>query len=90
MRHEQARRVAERSVGISSKMRWIDEETLAVDAWIETEYALFDLLLRLGPDAVLKSPSHLVQRMKTQIEEMLKRYEEEEDVHDPSERYPEI
>ena len=48
------------------------------------------MLLRLGPDAVLKSPSHLVQRMKTQIEEMLKRYEEEEDVHDPSERYPEI
>ena len=29
VRHEQARRVAERSVGISSKMRWIDAETLA-------------------------------------------------------------
>ena len=45
VRHEQARQVAESRwrEAFSSKMRWIDEETLAVDAWIETEYALFDL-----------------------------------------------
>lgn len=84
VRHEQARRVAERSVGISSKMRWIDADTLEVDAWIETEYELFDLLLRLGADARLLEPADLVQRMKAQITAMLRRYEEEE-LNDPSE-----
>ena len=65
-------------------MRWIDADTLEVDAWIETEYELFDLLLRLGADARLLEPADLVQRMKAQITAMLRRYEEEE-LNDPSE-----
>lgn len=75
VRGERARLVAERSVGISSKMRWLDDATLQVDALIETEYELFDLLLRLGAQGELLTPLSLRERMKVLLTEMLRQYE---------------
>ena len=69
-----ARLLAERRIGVSCHMRWIDVQQLQVEVWMESTYALLELLLQLGSDGKLLAPKHLKERLVCECEQMLAQY----------------
>ncbi len=74
-----ARLLAEEHIGVSCRMRWVDEQRLQVEVWMESDYALKELLLRLGSDCELCAPRELKQSMAQEITQMMTHYTCEEE-----------
>lgn len=76
----QARLMSERRIGVSCHMKWIDELTLEVETWMETEYSLMELLLSLGASAQLLEPEKYREELANQCRQMLAYYTEQKNI----------
>ncbi|WP_075877231.1 helix-turn-helix transcriptional regulator [Merdibacter massiliensis] len=69
-----ARTLAERPIGVSSKIIWKDDQTLFVEAWMESSYSLMELMLKLGKAGELLEPGNIRERLREECEQMLSLY----------------
>ncbi len=69
-----ARTLAEQSIGVSCHKYWQDDQTLLVETWMESDYALMELVLKLGKDVELLAPDEMRERIIQECKRMLARY----------------